>query len=188
MSEQEQVSVPEPVVEEDQKKAEKKQKNLEQLAIAREKAAQKKKEKKIEAEQTKAKLAELEARLTKQALAKVEADTSSEDEETKHEKHVVTKVKETEPVSDDNGPSLLNEIKKTFLLGGLGIASFLVAQRYSQKPAVIPHSPMPAKRPAPTQSDFIAPQPTKRRVVPPVPLFSETTNTKTPVGASGFFQ
>lgn len=185
--EQEPVSAPEMAPEEEQKKSDKKQKNLEQLAIAREKAAQKKKEKKIEAEQTKQKLAELEARLTKQALAKVEADSS--DEEDKHEKHVVTK----QPVATEEstqGPSLLDEIKKTFLLGSLGIASFLVAQRYSvKKPAVVPQVPVATKRPAPQPTDgFIAPPQTKRRMVTPVPLFSDSQIPRSPVGASGFFQ
>jgi len=166
---------------EEQKKAEKKQKLLAQLAVAREKAASKKKLKSQEAEQTKQRLAELEKRLTQSALTKVEAD--SEDDEPQ-KKQIVTR--QVEEVKSYEPPSLANEIKKVVCMGALGIASFWVSRRYSQpQQTVVPHSPAPAKRPAPAQSNFIE-HPAKRRL-PPVPLFNDPV-AKSPVGASGFFQ
>jgi len=174
MSSDEQV-VPEASPEQEEKKAEKKQKNLEQLKIAREKAVQKKREKSEEAQKTKDRLAELEKRLTQQAIAK-------EDDEPQ-QKQIVTRQQVEEVKTYE--PSLANEIKKMVCLGALGVASFLVSRRYGQQP-VIPHSPAPAKRPAPPTSTFLEQQPSKKKHLPPVPLFSDSL--KNPVGASGFFQ
>ena len=166
------------VSDEEKKRADKKTKNLEQLKLAREKATEKKRLKQIEAENTKRKLAELEARL--KAVAKVEADQDTEDEP-EPKKQIVTRQPEQQP---EQGPSLLNEIKKTILLSGLGIASFLVAQRYNKPtPSVTPQTPTPTKRPAPSAQDgFIVPPPKKRQV----DVF-QMPQPKNPVGQSGFF-
>lgn len=165
----------------------KKEKRIAQLAEARQKKAQKKAQDAEERQRDKKRLEELEQRLTQSAIAKKEAsDSDTEPDEPPQKKQVVTKQESTQEVE---GPSLMDEIKKNFILAGLGVGSFLVARYYSAKPSApaIANSPAPAKRPAPSATDgFIAPPPTKRRIVPNVQF--SVPEPKTPVGTSGFFQ
>lgn len=185
-----------PVVDavEEGKKQEKKQKNVQQLAEARIKKAQKKKELDEERQADKKRLAELEQRLTQQAVAKVEADSSSDtepDEPPKKTTTVVTKQPPLETDDEDLQPSFADEVKKVALMGALSLASFLVARKFNSsntttsKPNVAtpPSTPKPAKRPAPQPTDGFIQPPAKRHIQPfAVPL------PKTPVGTSGFFQ
>lgn len=181
MSDAETQPIVEAVVEE--KKPDKKLKNAQQLAEARIKKAQKKKEQEEERQADKKRLAELEARLTQSALAKKEADSSDTEPDEPPTKQVVTKpLPVTE--NDDESPSFANEVKKVALMGALSLASFLVAKKFSPPPKPTSAPPPPAKRPAPQQTDgFIAP-PTKRHA--PQPFVAPEP--KTPVGSSGFFR
>ena len=184
-----------PVVDavEEGKKQEKKQKNVQQLAEARLKKAQKKKELDEERQADKKRLAELEQRLTQQAVAKVEADSSSssdtEPDELPKKTTVVTKQPPLETDDEDLQPSFADEVKKVALMGALSLASFLVARKFNSsnttsKPNVAtPPTPKPAKRPAPQPTDGFIQPPAKRHIQPfAVPL------PKTPVGTSGFFK
>ena len=80
----------------EEKKPDKKLKNLQQLSEARIKKAQKKKEQEAERQADKKRLAELEERLTQSALAKKEADEDTEPDEPP-KKQVVTK----QPLEED---------------------------------------------------------------------------------------
>lgn len=180
MSDTETQPIVEAVVEE--KKPDKKLKNAQQLAEARIKKAQKKKEQEEERQADKKRLAELEARLTQSALAKKEADSSDTEPDEPPTKQIVTKQPLEE--AEDSTPSFANEVKKVALMGALSLASFLVAKKFSPPPKPTSAPPPPAKRPAPQQTDgFIAP-PTKRHA--PQPFVAPEP--KTPVGSSGFFR
>ena len=169
----------------EEKKPDKKLKNAQQLAEARIKKAQKKREQEEERKADKKRLAELEERLTQSALAKKEADSSDTEPDTEPpKKQVVTKQPLEE--DEDSTPSFADEVKKVALMGALSLASFLVAKKFSPppKPTTTANSAPPAKRPAPQQTDgFIAP-PTKR----PAPQPFAVPEPKTPVGSSGFFR
>ena len=176
MSDSEQKEVVPEVVEEKSKN----EKRLAQLAEARIKKAQKKAHDAEERQKDKQRLQELETRLTQSAIAKKEADSDTDDEPPK--KQVVTK--QPESTQEVEGPSLMDEIKKNFILAGLGVGSFLVARYYSAKPAVA-SPPAPAKRPLPSPTDgFIAP-PAKRRIIPDAQF--SAPDPRKPVGSSGFF-
>lgn len=165
----------------EEKKPDKKLKNAQQLAEARIKKAQKKKEQEEERQADKKRLAELEARLTQSALAKKEADSSDTEPDEPPTKQIVTKPLEE---AEDSTPSFANEVKKVALMGALSLASFLVAKKFSPPPKPTPAPPPPSKRPAPQQTDgFIAP-PTKRHA----PQNFAAPEPKTPVGSSGFFR
>ena len=169
---------------EEVKKPDKKLKNVQQLAEARVKKAQKKKEQEEERLADKKRLAELEARLTQSALAKKEADSSdTEPDEPPTTKQVVTKQPLEE--AEDSTPSFANEVKKVAIMGALSLASFLVAKKFSPPPKPTPAPPPPlSKRPAPQQTDgFISP-PAKRHAPQPFAV----PEPKTPVGSSGFFR
>lgn len=173
-----------PVVESvEEKKPDRKLKNFQQLAEARVKKAQKKKEQEEERLADKKRLAELEARLTQSALAKKEADSSDTEPDEPPTKQVVTKQPLEE--AEDSTPSFANEVKKVALMGALSLASFLVAKKFSPPPKPTTSAPPPpSKRPAPQQTDgFIAP-PTKRHAPQPFAV----PEAKTPVGSSGFFR
>lgn len=163
----------------EEKKPDKKLKNVQQLAEARIKKAQKKREQEEERQADKKRLAELEARLTQ--TAKKEADSSDTEPDEPPTKQIVTKPLEE---AEDSTPSFANEVKKVALMGALSLASFLVAKKFSPPPKPTPAPPPPSKRPAPQQTDgFIAP-PTKRHA----PQNFAAPEPKTPVGSSGFFR
>ena len=172
-----------PIVEavEEVKKPDKKLKNVQQLAEARIKKAQKKREQEEERQADKKGLAELEERLTQSALAKKEADEDTEPDEPP-KKQVVTKQPLEE--DEDSTPSFADEVKKVALMGALSLASFLVARKFNHATPKPMTPPPPAKRPAPQPTDgFIAPPP-KRRIEQHFAI----PEPKTPVGSSGFFQ
>lgn len=169
-----------------------KEKNLEQLAAARAKA----KAKRIEKEKRLEKLEEAFEARTIEPKAPVEAapskpakrkapvqedSSSSEDEEPQAKRKPVVVTKQPAPKPEPEGPSFLDEVKKTALIGALSLASFYVANSYSKRKEA-PAAPPEVAAPELTTVQFPKPAP-KPQAAPfarPEP--------KTPVGKSGFFR
>ena len=143
MSDPETQPVVESVVEE--KKPDKKLKNVQQLAEARIKNAQKRKEQEEERQADKKRLAELEARLTQSALAKKEADEDTEPDDPPP-KQIVTKQPPVTENDEDSSPSFANEVKKVALMGALSLASFLVAKKFKNQLLHLQKDPRRNKR------------------------------------------
>jgi hypothetical protein len=173
-----------------------KAKNLAQLADARAKAKAKRleKERRLEAlEQRLAEpkapavvLAEPVAQPVKRAPKPVQEDSSSEEEqEPAPKRRPVVVTKQPAPKKEPEGPSFMDEVKKTAIIGALSLASFYVANSYSKrKGAEAPQQAVADTSPEISTMPF--PKPTAKPSATAAPF--SRPEPKIAVGKSGFFR